>query len=225
MRAFSAATVPASWREVDRHGDDLPSAWTGLGSPTILVDGVDVAPTRRSAGDTCRLYATTDGLVGAPTVEQIVAALLVARPVAAPPSGRSAFGTFAAALPGIGFAMLPKIACPACWPAYAGLLSSLGISFLIDVRYLLPLTAAFLVVAVGALAWRAPTRRGYGPAAVGVVAGLVLLIGKFAFELEAATWVGVASLVGASLWNSWPRPRGAGNCPACVGDGVQTMRR
>ena len=96
-----------------------------------------------------------------------------------PPPARTAFGTFAAALPGIGFAMLPKIACPACWPAYAGLLSSFGISFLIEVRYLLPLTAAFLAVAVGALAWRAPNRRGYGPAAVGVAAGLVVRYHRF----------------------------------------------
>jgi hypothetical protein len=34
------------------------------------------------------------------------------------------------AVPGIGLSLLPKIACPACWPAYAGLLSSLGLGFL-----------------------------------------------------------------------------------------------
>ncbi len=59
------------------------------------------------------------------------------------------------AAPGIGLSLLPKIACPACWPAYAGLLSSIGLGFLIPNRaYLLPLTAIFLAVAVG------DTRRG-----------------------------------------------------------------
>lgn len=28
-----------------------------------------------------------------------------------------------AALPGIGVSLLPKLMCPACWPAYAGLWS------------------------------------------------------------------------------------------------------
>src|SRR6185436_814844 len=27
-------------------------------------------------------------------------------------------------IPGIGVALLPKLACPLCWPAYAGILSS-----------------------------------------------------------------------------------------------------
>jgi len=48
------------------------------------------------------------------------------------------------ALPSIGVSILPKLACPACWPAYAGLLTSIGLGFLISVVYLLPLTAAFL---------------------------------------------------------------------------------
>jgi hypothetical protein len=48
------------------------------------------------------------------------------------------------AVPGIGLSLLPKVACPACWPAYAGLLSSLGLGFLVSTAYLLPMTAAFL---------------------------------------------------------------------------------
>src|SRR3954462_8565336 len=38
----------------------------------------------------------------------------------------------AAALPGIGFSLLPKMLCPACWPAYAGIVSALGLGFLIS---------------------------------------------------------------------------------------------
>lgn len=223
MRAFSMAGLPAAWREVDRDGDDVPSAWKRLGSPTILVDGVDVAPAPASEGASCRLYVTDGGLTGAPPVERIVAALRGAKAPAPLVPGRPAFGPFVAALPGVGVAMLPKLACPACWPAYAGLLSSFGIGFLVEVRYLLPLTAVFLVLAVGALAWRAPRRRGFGPAALGLVAGLLLLVGKFVLELEPATWVAVAALVAASVWNSWPKARVAGSCPACVTDGAQPV--
>jgi len=53
-------------------------------------------------------------------------------------------------IPGVGVSLLPKLACPFCWPAYAGLLSSVGLGFLISAKYLLPITAAFLVLAVAA---------------------------------------------------------------------------
>jgi len=65
------------------------------------------------------------------------------------------------ALPGIGVSILPKLACQACWPAYAGLLSSVGLGFLISTAYLLPLTIAFLALALTALAFKARDRRGY----------------------------------------------------------------
>jgi len=46
------------------------------GSPTILVDGVDVfAGPRTTVGLTCRLYVTPDGLAGAPTLDQLRAAI------------------------------------------------------------------------------------------------------------------------------------------------------
>lgn len=108
-------------------------------------------------------------------------------------------------LPGIGVSLLPKLTCPMCWPAYAGLLSSLGLGFLISTTYLLPVTTAFLLVAVAALGFRARTRRGYGPMLLGVVAAAAVLFGKFFLESDAAMYGGVALLVGASVWNSWPR--------------------
>jgi hypothetical protein len=46
------------------------------GSPSILVDGVDVfAEPDAGVGLSCRVYRTPDGLAGAPTVEQLRAAL------------------------------------------------------------------------------------------------------------------------------------------------------
>ena len=46
------------------------------GSPSILVDGVDVfAEPCAGVGLSCRVYHTPDGLAGAPTLEQLRAAL------------------------------------------------------------------------------------------------------------------------------------------------------
>jgi hypothetical protein len=35
-------------------------------------------------------------------------------------------------IPGVGMSLVPKLACPSCWPAYAGLLSSVGLGFLMQ---------------------------------------------------------------------------------------------
>lgn len=46
------------------------------GSPSILVDGVDIfAEPDAGVGLSCRVYRTPDGLAGAPTMEQLRAAL------------------------------------------------------------------------------------------------------------------------------------------------------
>ena len=53
------------------------------GSPTVLVDGADVfAAPDSAAGLSCRVYRTPDGLAGAPTLEQLRAALGLAQEVA-----------------------------------------------------------------------------------------------------------------------------------------------
>lgn len=108
------------------------------------------------------------------------------------------------ALPGVGVSLLPKLACPLCWPAYAGLLSSVGLGFLISTKYLLPLTIAFLGIALGALAFRAKNRHGYWPFVLGLIAAIGVLVGKFVWDSNAALYGAVALLVMASLWNAWP---------------------
>jgi len=46
------------------------------------------------------------------------------------------------------FAALPILTCPACWPFYAGLLSTLGLSFVDYTPFLLPMTSFLLVIAL-----------------------------------------------------------------------------
>jgi hypothetical protein len=115
----------------------------------------------------CRLYGRAgDELRGAPSVDLIIAALLRSgRAAESAENGVDRGGSWNASitmLPALGAALLPKAACPACWPAYAGFLSSTGLGFLLDSVVLLPLTGTFLAVSVFALAFRVRRRRGYG---------------------------------------------------------------
>jgi mercuric ion transport protein len=110
-----------------------------------------------------------------------------------------------AMLPGIGVSLLPKLICPMCWPAYAGIVSALGLGFLISTKYLLPLTFIFLALTTAALGFRASQRRGYGPLLLGVIAAAMILAGKFYFEVTQPVYPGVGLLIAASIWNSWPR--------------------
>ena len=69
---------------------------------------------------------------------------------------------------------------------------------------------------VGSLAFRASRRRGLSPFWAGVVAAVLILVGKFYFESALATYVGVSLLILASLWNSWPPRTTAVSCVACL---------
>ena len=162
-----------------------------------------------------RLYTDSAGRrAPAPPVGNIVAAL-----TSAPATSRlrPCWRRNLALLPGIGFALLPKLACPACWPAYAGVLGALGLGFLVGTRWLLPLTGAFLALAVAGLSYRAAERRGWRPFAIGLLAAGLVLAGKFAFDSHAATASGLALLVAASIWNGWPAPGPAAAAhPACA---------
>jgi len=126
----------------------------------------------------------------------------------------------ASLLPTFGVALLPKLSCPACWPAYSGLLSSMGLNFVNYTPYLLPLTLIFIGLAVGALAYKARQRRGYAPLYLGLIAGATLIVGKFNFNSDTTMYIGMAMLVAASLWNAWPRRNLQDPaCPACASPG------
>ncbi len=120
-------------------------------------------------------------------------------------------------------AFLTRLLCPACWPAYAGLLSSMGLGFLLKTAWLLPLTMITLVFVMASLAFRAKTRRGYRPFILGLLGSGALLTGQFVFTSGTAMsgWGidgGAVLLVAASIWNGWPRKRKGmetDECPSC----------
>jgi len=200
------------WQEWEHNDPDSPTYARRYGSPTILVCGEDVAgepmpdAVQRSAGaaaPNCRIYTNTQGRNrGVPDAALIRAALenRMQNSKSSSPAGRI---QLASLLPAVGAALLPKLTCPVCWPAYAALLSALGVGFIDYTPFLLPLTLVFLIVTLAILAWR--PRRGYAPLALGLFASAIVLIGKFFFDSDIATYAGVALLVGASTWNAWPR--------------------
>ena len=113
-------------------------------------------------------------------------------------------GSFLSVLFAVGVALLPRLVCPCQMPAYVGLLGSLGLAFLTETVYLFPLTTMCLTFAVGGLVIGAGRRRGYAPFAVGAVAAVLLLVGKFYLSWNPLVYGGSAMLLAASLWNSWP---------------------
>src|SRR5882724_2109196 len=105
--------------------------------------------------------------------------------------------------PGIAVAMLPKLLCPLCWPLYAGIVSSVGLGFLIGTAYLLPITSAFLILTLAVLGFSAKQRQRYGPFVAGVVASAAILVGKFLLESNPIMYSGVGVLGVASACNAW----------------------
>ena len=77
LRAFSETQLTASWQEWEVNEPDAPSHVHGYGSPTILINGVDVAgETPRDTDACCRIYTACDSdNRGVPAVELITKAL------------------------------------------------------------------------------------------------------------------------------------------------------
>ncbi len=215
QRAFQQVGQPVEWVEWNRNDPAAPDYARRYGSPTILVDGADVADVLPLDGAACcRVYPSDDGLQGVPPVEVIAAALQ--KSAVSSQVTNSVGSSWLAVIPAVGVAMLPNLTCPACWPAYAGLLSSFGLGFLAETANLLPLRGVFLAVAVGAIAFRPAHRHSYGPFLVGVVAAGVVLAGKFLLDSDPVLYGGIALLIGASIWNTWQKRHKKPSCSACV---------
>jgi hypothetical protein len=193
-----ACRCTGEWERNDR----LPRRMHAAGSPTILVDGMDIAGECPSDEPSCRIYAPEPGRHrGVPSMEMIMQALKPRRSVNNANIARRGAGVLAF-LPAAGAALLPKLTCPACWPAYAAVLSSLGLGFVDYTPWLFP-AAVFIVITLALIAWR--PRRCYRPLVLGIGAGAAVLTGKFLFDSEIAVYTGIALLAGASAWNAWPR--------------------
>jgi len=210
--SFKEAGIPPQWQEWERGASESPSYVKKYGSPTILINGQDMeANLKLSDGSNCRLYKNEEGkLKGVPSIELITEFLMKNKKeldsaVSTNSKQSGKIRATLAILPGIGTVLLPKLFCPACWPAYAGILSSMGLGFINYTPYLLPLTVVFLLIALFAFGYKAQNRRGFGPLILGSMASLVIIIGKFIFSSDISLYGGIILLVSASLWNAWPK--------------------
>jgi hypothetical protein len=74
--ALSQCGYPQLWKEWDRNDPSSANHAKYFGSPTVLVDGRDVAGASATEGNNCRVYeANSNAVQGVPPVELIVAAL------------------------------------------------------------------------------------------------------------------------------------------------------
>jgi mercuric ion transport protein len=224
LRAFAETGLSPCWHEWDRNAPESPPQVRTFGSPTILIDGQDVTDTSLSVdAHCCRLYMDDHGrLCGVPSVAAITSALLRAKEQtsgdtnAAEIMGQK-WHKAVAVLPAMGTALLPKVTCPACWPAYAGVLSTLGLGFVNYTPYMLPLTTVFFAMALASLGYQAGRRRHFIPLLLGLLAAVLVIAGKFIFVSNLTVYAGITLFVGASLWNSWlQRASKNGPCPACL---------
>jgi len=83
--ACRVAGAPAVWTEWSSDDPACPQYARNLGSPTVLVNGEDVAPGPRSwaprdptTGPRCRMYRDRDSIVTAPPLARVVDAISAA---------------------------------------------------------------------------------------------------------------------------------------------------
>lgn len=117
-----------------------------------------------------------------------------------------------------GVAALPVLTCPACWPLYAGLLSTFGLGFVNYTPFLFPVTGALLMSALIPLTWKARQRRGYTPLLTGIAGATLILFGKFGLDNQSLYYAGIAVLLAASVWNIWPKNN---ECQTCHPESLQ----
>lgn len=221
LRAFAALDITPRWTEWSRTSPESPPYARHYGSPTILVNGRDIAgaaPTEEA--NCCRVYLHgPSGLRGVPPVSSIVAALRkrIQSVPAAPIRRPARWWRPLTALPGVGVAFLPVGGCPACWPVYSAVLGALGLTFLLDSAYAFWITFVLLCMALLALGLRAKARRGYGPFILGAVSAGMILFFKFGWMFDALVYMGLSGLVIASFWKAWAnKTEAADACPRCV---------
>ena len=224
LSAFKDVGIPPRWKEWRSDDPESPRQVRGWGSPTILVDGRDVAGMVENTEESnCRVYDGQDGaLDGAPSVDLIKNALQLQLAVTRNERGddlldKSRWASFLAFFPAVGAALLPT--CPACWPVYMGLFASIGVEFSEGSPYVALFIILFLMIALVALGYRARSRWGYGPFFLGIVGTALVLISKFAFVSGWLLHGGVVLMLGAFVWNVWPRKDQTNPgvaCPACL---------
>jgi len=105
------------------------------------------------------------------------------------------FTGFLAGAGAVGAAFLPKFICPVCWPVYAGILSAMGLGFLLHGATLLILSAVLLGLALLVFALRGKKRGSFLPFGIALVGVLLILTAKFLWINNFSIYAGSAFLM------------------------------
>lgn len=223
VKAFATISHPITWVEWNQSDNTCPDRYRIYGSPTILIDGQDVdASTYTEQGACCRLYTddNTQQTLGAPSLNTIVAALKNAGSTPTNAKPISKWLALLTAIPSVLIAILPKLTCPMCWPAYTAILASLGISFVNYTPYLPMIITSLLVIALVSLSYNARHRHGYKPLALGILGSSSILLGQFVLINSILFYAGSAILIVAAIWNAWPKRKRLCQTRSCCPDSL-----
>lgn len=204
--AFEKLGVRSGWIEWDRSSSKCPKVAKKYGSPTILVNGEDIAGIELSSEvNSCRVYRNEDGkLNGIPSVDLIIKFLskaLASDELKSKNLSGTFFGSFAAG-PSVLFSIIPSAVCPACLPAYLSFLSGVGVGVFITTKTLFILTLIFLILAISFMGFHAFKRKNYVQFLIGFSAAAMIMLGKFVLLSNVLLYGGVLLLIGSSLWDS-----------------------
>lgn len=86
-------------------------------------------------------------------------------------------------------------------PGLLAFLSAIGVGFLINDAILLPLLVFFLAVSLAGLYYSLKTHRNRWPMIVGGISSLLVLFFTYGWFLKPGVYLGLAGLVGTSVWN------------------------
>ncbi len=105
------------------------------------------------------------------------------------------------AVPAAVFPLLPSFSCPVCVAAYGGVLSSLGLGFVLIDRVQRPLIVAFLIVSVAGVAWATKQHGKLGPLVVVVLGSVAVVVGRVVWTNQPVLYIGIVCLLAATVWN------------------------
>ena len=118
-----------------------------------------------------------------------------------PRRGRPAWLHTIIAVPAAVLPLLPNFSCPVCVAVYAGLLSSLGLGFLLTDRVQRPLIVACLIVSVAGVGWAAKQYKTAGPFVFVLLGSVAIVAGRVVWSVTPALYVGLVCLVAGTVWN------------------------
>lgn len=107
--------------------------------------------------------------------------------------------------------LLPVVSCPACWPLYAGFMSSLGIGFIDYTPYQSPILLFLVFTSLASLAWSARKRKAYSPFILGFMASILIIIVKLSLLpflhsfYQSIFYFGLGALLIATIWSLFLR--------------------